>query len=448
MKEKEQSTVLSSDNIQEIAAPYMERQKDFIDLAELKEPRDLEIALFCLNHKRNFLAELDINNPSHMKILKNYVNRNYSNYLILSNYNLENEELFAIYLYRKFIEAAKEKKTISVMRSYDKKTVLCYRYETKKGETIAYFDKMLGVPTVLKVTADLKIKVVGPEKLLQAVDVEVNMIDLGLTGNYIDTIVGKYLRDTILGYLQKNDLTYYLMPQHYTAIGDEVKKTLNKTFGEAGLEICDLNILDITIPNNTNEMFERQFFAIAEAERVKDYEYRMENAALDLYAKKAEIHSKYPDFPVTLTESEKDFALNRYLKRIGVDTDLSVDIKSDELADREKQGIGTLTKTKMAEPIAPKEPKKPNAFRKVFFALLTVCILVSVIMLIVMLPIGLICLGVTILLFGVLASVKWNALKVGKSESKAYNEYKKQYEDYKAEYALYLESKDNNRTAK
>lgn len=447
MKEKEQS-VVTSNNIQDLALPYMERQKDFADLAELKEPRDLEIALFCLEHKRNFLAELSLDKASHMKILKNFVNKNYPNYLILSRYNLECEDLLSIYLYRKFVEATKEKKGISVMRSYEKKTVLCYRYETKKGETIAYFDKMLGVPTVLKVTADLKIKIVGSEKLLKAIDVEVNMIDLGLAGNYIDTIVGKNLRDIILNYVQKNDLTYYLMPQHYTTIGEEVKQTLNKTLGDAGLEICDLNILDITIPNNTNEMFERQFFAIAEAERVKDYEYRMENAALDLYAKKAEIHSKYPEFPVTLTESEKDFALNRYLKRIGVNTDLSADIESDELADREKQGTGTLTKTKMAEPIAPKEPKKPNAFRKVFLSFLSICLVVSIVLLIVKLPVGLIFLGATVLLFGILASVKWNALKVGRSESKAYNEYKKQYEDYKAEYALYLESKNNNRTMK
>ena len=447
MKEKDQATVISN-NVQDLASPYIERQKDFIDLAELKEARDLEIALFCLEHKSNFLSELNINKPSHMKILKNYVNKNYSNYLMLPRYNLECEDLLGIYLYKKFIEATKEKKTISVMRSYEKKTVLCYRYETKKGETIAYFDKMLGVPTVLKVTADLKIKIVGPERLMKAIDVEVEMIDLNLTENYIDTIVGKNLRDIILNYLQKNDLTYYLMPQHYTPIGEEVKKKLNESLTDAGLEICDLNILDITIPNNTNEMFERQFFAIAEAERVKDYEYRMENAALDLYEKKAEIHNKYPDFPVTLTESEKDFALNRYLKRIGVNTDLTADIENDTLATRERQGTGTLTKAKMVEPIAPKEPKKPNAFRKIFIISLAICSIVSLIMLIVNVPVGLICLGVTVLLFGVLTSAKWNALKNGKSETKAYNEYKKQYEDYKAEYALYLENKNNNRTIK
>ena len=235
------------------------------------------------------------------------------------------------------------------------------------------------------------------------------------------------------------------MPQKYTDLSQRIKESLQNALELAGLFVEEVIIKDITIPNNTSDRLEKQFFAIAEAERVKKYEYSMEEISLSLYEKKAKIHEQYPNFPITLTESEKDFALNRYLRRKGEDISLLADIDKEQLEKSIEQGSGTITKAKLNAPIPPIEPKKPSSFRKIYIILTIIALVFSGIMFAVSLIAGLVLLGITILIAGILGAVKLNALKEGKKESQAYEEYKKLYKEYEEEYAAYNASKNDNK---
>lgn len=433
------STVII-DDIHTRALPYLERKKPISSL-NFKEPMDQSIVKYLLDRRPGFISELNPNDPLHVNLLKGWVTEDYANYISIVNNGFESVELLAIYLFLKFKSAKSNK--YSIMRSFTKQTVISYRYETKKGETIAYFDKTLGVPSILKVVADVKIKITNPDYLLKAVDIDIAMVDLFMVMDHVNRIFNDTLRDCTLEYIIKNGLSYYQLSQHYTALSNIALHAMNAAFEKEGLQVADVSIVDITIPNNTNEMFERQFFAIAEAKRVKDFENKQAQASLELYEKKAAIHSKYPEFPVTLTESEKDFALNRYLKRNGIDKKLVANIKSDELAEKEEQSEGTLTAGKLVKPVAP-IPPKASSFRKVYFILLIVCIIISSVMFVAGVGAALISYGVTMLIFGLIAVVNMNALKHGKQDEKAAAEYQKQYEEYKREYANYMATKNEN----
>ena len=446
---------VAANSIESLAAPYLLGKKKFNEL-NLRTLQGVEVAKYCLSHNNAFIKELDPKNPTHISLLQSWITPSVQypnalgNYKIISKY-IKSTALLDHYLYLKFGQSKSEQKDVSILKSFNNNIVIGYRYKTRKGETLAYFDKALGVPTVLTIAADLKVKIINSQKLVESIDINTMSVDLRITVEFIDNKVSKVLRDSLLGFLKAHELSYYELSQYYSLISEQAISTLNKDFEEAGLLVSYLNIIDITIPNNTNEMFERQYFALAEEERVKDFEFRMEKESLDLYERKAEIHSKYPEFPITLTESEKDFALNRYLKRVGRYKELTADIQSDELAEKGKQATGTFTKTnkeKVVEPEAPSMPRSVNAFRVTWIVLLIVALIVSSILFVVSVGAALIAYGVTILIFGILLAVKLGTFKAGKQAAQAYKEYDKQTEIYNNESAAYLENEIDKKVNK
>ena len=153
-------------DVQILARPYMERKKKFSEL-NLNDPSDIEIALYCINHKQTLLSELNVKDDSHLNLLKTWVSSGYSNYITLTRNNIYHKDLLDIYLYLKFKKAIENTDEITILRSYKKEIVFYYTYQTRQGETVNYFDNALGVPTYLKTKATIKMKVVDPQNLLK-----------------------------------------------------------------------------------------------------------------------------------------------------------------------------------------------------------------------------------------------------------------------------------------
>ena len=123
--------------IYEQARPYLEYRKRLSEL-DLKSANDVEIAIYCLNVRPTLLRELDVTDAKDLAILKIWVRKDYSNYLLCIKNNVDHASLLTIYLAEKLNATLKASGGgVSLLSSYDKKLIINYQYETKSGETVS-----------------------------------------------------------------------------------------------------------------------------------------------------------------------------------------------------------------------------------------------------------------------------------------------------------------------
>lgn len=392
------------------ARPYLEHKKSLSAL-DARKKTDMEIVNFCLKSVPSMVTEFNLENTNELSMLLQWVTNDYSNYLICAKNGVTHIALLTLYVWKKMQATMSKDANMSLISSFDNKMVVQYHYETKQGETISYFDKVLGVPTSLVAVADMKLKLINAQKLVEKIDIDIRYIDAAIVSNFITATLCCIVRDDILSFISQNDASFYDLPHYYTAINQKILESLKTAFGSCGLEPTYFALTDISVPNNTDKLLQNQFFAIAEAERIKAFEQRMEKASLDLYERKAEIHSKYPEFPLTLTETEKDLALNRYLKRIGQNTALKAEIKEKQIPQRVKEKSGTVTVEHTAP--APTFVEKNHKFRNVFIIISVVLLVFSFSMFALSIVAGLATLGSSILVCGLTAVFGYKKLKYG-----------------------------------
>lgn len=338
---KPQTNVLSRD---ERVVPILERRQE-LTILDINREDDRAAICTCLKSDVSLAKTLDLTRPDQLAILKVWLKDNYRNYLLCHNCGVQHPDLLFYYLKNKLRDdayAGNQVSTMALATSLDKKLIFNYSYTTKQGETIAYFDQLLGVPTSLVVNANLKLKLLDAQKLLTRIDIDVPYIDLSVITDFITCYLSRVVRDTVLSFIREKELSYYDLPQHYTALNQSVEENLGECLKDSGLVVVSCLIRDINVTDNTDVLLRHQFFALAEDERVKAHEQRLAQAALDLYERKAAIHEKYPNFPLSLTEAEKDLAMNRYLMRMGRDTTLRADIKEIQLGIRETRRVDKI----------------------------------------------------------------------------------------------------------
>ena len=345
----------------ERVVPILERRQDLTTL-DINSEDDRAAICTCLRSDVSLAKTLDLNRPQHLAILKVWLKDNYRNYLLCHNCGVQHPDLLFYYLKNKLRDdayAGNQVSTMALATSLDKKLIFNYSYTTKQGETIAYFDELLGVPTSLVVNANLKLKLVEAQKLLARIDIDVPYIDLSVITDFITCYLSRVVRDTVLSFIREKKLSYYDLPQHYTALNQSIEQNLGECLKDSGLVVVNFLIRNINVTDNTDVLLRHQFFALAEDERVKAHEQKLAQAALDLYERKAAIHEKYPNFPLSLTEAEKDLAMNRYLMRMGRDTTLRADIKEIQLGIRESRRVDKIG-TAAATPSYPQAKFKQN----------------------------------------------------------------------------------------
>lgn len=408
------------------------------------EERD--IALKCMDRVPLLAHRMRVENPSHLEVLKMWVTRKFENLLILAP-EQRCAELVNIYLEQKFKTQLTQgngtdpvlTKTISLLYSYTKQLIIEYNYKTKEGEVVSYFDSTLNIPVKLTTNANVKFKLIDGLEFVKNLDIELNYVDLHTTVSLLNDLIVDSLRSSLLDIIGKKNVSYYDLPRHYDAIKRAMLQKLASPAAKYGLQVTSIKLNDISLIDRIDEQLEKQYYALATQAQVKQFEYRMEEESLRLYEKKAGIHAAYPDFEPGLTEAEKDFALERYLKRKDKSKNLEVKVDTQKIDQRLVEHTKTATTVSIAKPEPPKPPVKRNKWR-VLFAVLAVLWLVPTVLTFVF---NLNYVAIPLLIVGVLGLValgitKRYQLRYGLTQKekteydKAYQVYEKLLAEYKA----------------
>lgn len=433
-----EQNVKNAVNSQELMLRNIVDGKEEITSLDLSLAQNRELALRCLEAKQALAYKFDSSDDNQREVLKMWIKKDYRNLLVLSREQLH-KDLVDLYLFAKFVKAASSAdcEDVSVSRSYNHLAVIAYNYVTKAGETVCYFDKALGLPTNLKTQATFRLKITDAVKLVEKIDAELSHVDLHLAMGLINNAVNDSVREVLLDVIDGNQLNYYDLPRYFGVIREKLVAVLGEKLSDGGLEVADVRIVNITVPDNTSEKLEQQYFALAEAERIKQFENKVEEESLRLYEMKASIHSKYPQFPMTLTEAEKDFALNRYLKRIGKDKEMSTEIQKEDLEERRDEGKGSVTTVTIAKPEPPVMPVANHTFRTVYAVLVCLFAVVGIVVGTVakQTAAGLAILVVTVaaaLVVGIVFRARFSGISASAMEE--YNRQMEQYQKNLAEY--------------
>lgn len=403
-------------------------KRDLLSL-DFKKEEDKSVALKCIEARLDLAYKLDPSVPEQKDVLKDWLKDDYTNFLKLKKVQQQDASLLDYYLYSKFIKDNAQGSDVTITKSFSNKTTLTLSYVTKEGELVTYYDKNLGYPVKLKTEADVRIRLTAPLKLVSKIDLNISSLDLKVVTYNVRNVINNSLRQTIIKEINDRNLSYFDLSQYFASLASAVKADLETIFADYGFEVDDVYIVNIGIPSDSVKMIESQLFAIAEQKRVKDFENEMEAQSLKFYAEKAAIHNKYPEFPLGLTEAEKDFALRRYKERLGKDTAYSAELSDDKLDTRESFSV---------QPVKPVSSLKTNAIDKPTKSYARIALVaMSVIGFIITLSLflasgglaGFIALGISLLVIGTFITVAYDRIKTYDPNGKSYVQYNRELKE-------------------
>ena len=308
-------------------------------------------------------------------------------------------------------EAKSDLKTV-VQKSFDDKIVLSYAYATPDGEEVCYFDKDLQLPLSFKASAKISLKIVDAIKFIEKMDTHVTQLgEVKIKTAMLDLINSRFMA-YMTEYVAKKVEGYYALCASVRDVEEGFVNETKKIFAAYGVEISEFIIKQFAIPQDVRNKIEGLAFDLRQRKVQIQADAELARISLESYEAKLAIESKYPDAETSLTEYEKDLALKRYLKKIGVkeksEVNLSVDIAQTAL-----DTDGAIEKS---TDVAPEINPKKNKFRIGFILLAVLCGIWCFTMLFMNLSAGLILTGVCLGVFGVVAAFCEDKLKDEKVE--------------------------------
>ena len=375
-----------------------------------------------------------------MKTLKNDVELEFLKICLEKNYELflsldpeqYTEEFASFYLYNK-IRKSKNFTDNFIRISYDENLIVNVLYQTCDGEQIFYYDKELQAPTFLIVKLQVSFKVKSIIQFFEKLDLSVAMLGYNSINAELTRWVNAAYRNAINKFIENKKIDAYKLTGLYDEIEKEIENELTRIIENSGLLIQKVNVIKLSIPETTSKLLEKQSLALVNEKNRRTNELEYEKLSLENYAKKAEIHSNNPNFEMTLTEAEKDFALNRYIIRHDVDRNTYVKDQyesSNELTDRNVASSDQVAKKAIDKPALL--PTKKKNFSLLFFV---VAIILTITAFVAMgndyIGKGLLRLGFAVLFIG--AGIIGNRIykdKKGMIDSEAEAEYAAQQAEY------------------
>ncbi len=304
--------------------------------------------------------------------------------------------------------AEEENPSIVVQKSLDNKLVLNYYYVSPAGDEIYYFDNELQVPTSLKSKLKVTMKLVDAVSLINKLDKDLSylvgdVIKVALT----DILISAY-KAYFNEYLKNNKVGYYTLCASTKDLEDGLKNLLQNQLKEYGIEITDFLIKKIDIPKDMQYKIEDLAFQIRQKRADIEADAEFAKVSLKNYEEKLSIEEKYPDAEHTLTEYEKDLALKRYLVKTGnvkeEKVDRSIKINKGKIVD--------VAPVEKVEDVTDELVPPRNSFRTGFIIFSVLALLISVIVMAAgSLGAGLIVLGISILVFGLIAAFNHDKFK-------------------------------------
>lgn len=290
-------------------------------------------------------------------------------------------------------------------------------------------------------------KIIDCMKMLRALDI--NAADLSINNVYekLRLLALQAWREVIMECVEKDKIGFYHFAQNFGAIAEKLSVAMNKKLESYGIVACDVTITRISIPDSVREQIRQNSYELkCENDRYTS-EAKFAGIYLENYRKKAEIQSTY-GISDTLTEFEKDRALERYLVR--VNNERKTAVTEPQLEERE-EGYGL---DKPVEPKAPTitKPEKPSLTYKnnAFIAgaaigailLIVGCVLMSLVPEVEELGTTLLVVGIILFVICVAVIIMRtiNFKRTSATMQKNYEEQTKLYEDAQKQYKIDMET--------
>ena len=264
--------------------------------------------------------------PSKIKELRTVTENAFLKYCLEKDYKLfiylspaQRTEEFAKEFLEKKILSEEKREPGFFKKSFDESFVLNVGYQTCDGEQIFYYDEELQLSTFLVAKLNVAFKVESVLEFFKKLDVSVCMV--GYNGIYqeLQTWVKNAYRKAINDFIFAKQISVYKTNSIYDEIEESIAEILGESLEGSGISVHKVNVAKISVTDTMQKILENQSLELMKDQRKRDAEIAYEKKALENYAQKAEIHAKNPEFALTLTEAEKDFALSRYITKHDVD---------------------------------------------------------------------------------------------------------------------------------
>lgn len=334
--------------------------------------------------------------------------KNNPEYFVHLSRNQFTNELAQLYLFARFTKGGAKKNNppapgsngLLVRKSLDERIVFTYSYVSGESEEIYYLDRELQVPVSLKSSFVLTVKLDNAVDFIEKLDTHVTQLGEEKIKSVLSDLIKNHYKSYLNSYIVKNQVGYYTLCASLNSVEEGFVEYIAKVFKPFGLSVSNFIIKNIAIPKDIQFKLEDQAFEIRQRRADVEADAEFAKISLESYEAKIKIHSKYPDAEVTLTEYEKDLALRRYLTKTGRDVGSSVD-RTISISRETLRADKTVDKP---DDIIPEIPTKPNVFKRAFKILSCCALLISVITLFINAGAGLIMLGISILILGLVAA--------------------------------------------
>lgn len=385
----------------------------------ISEKEDLNrLNLSKQNHKTAFLQAItkrpkllqNVSEENAGRFLAVAVNADYKNFTYLKREQYTNE-LAQTFLTKRLEkrDTTEKSERLTIQKSMDEKILFNYSYLTQEGDELLYLDNELQVPVSLKSSLKISFKLVDAIALIDKIDIHITQLGEQKICSTLTDLISSNYRTYLNAYIQENNAGYYSLCSSLAEVEEYLKNKINAKFQEYGIVIGEFIIKKLAIPSDIQYKLEDQAFQIRKRRAEVEANNEFAIKSLGFYEKKLEIQEKYPNAEHSLTEFEKDLALQRYLIKTGQEAEEEVDhsIQIKQKLDKKDTIIA------QAEDVVPESPVK-DKFKIAYYTSLAVFVLVSLICFAAGPGVAFIMLGVTAVIFGGIGAFFHKKLKVTK----------------------------------
>lgn len=333
-------------------------------------------------------------------------------------------------------------KEVSYYETLDLHPALKLHYESVADESVEYFDKDLELPTQLKTKLTVSLVIHNALQLIDTLNFNLNFFSIVRLYSVIRTEITATVKSKILEYIQAEKLGYFDFEFSCIALSETIRTALEEKMAKYGIGISKFSLEKLSIPDQVSKFVQDEYMN-ARALSIRSVAEKIwANSSLEILERKSEIIEKYKLPGDTLSEMEKDKAMERYIKKVEHKLEPRIEYQKESVIRNTSEDI--LIATLPEEPVEPAELVDTNKSKVVAFS---ICTLASLLLLIagvivnvnVVLCLGILSLIVSAALLSVVVIkriINRKVYKDYKSKVAIYNEalkaYKKEEQDYKA----------------
>lgn len=334
-------------------------------------------------------------------------------------------------------------KEVAYFETLNSSPALSIHYESIADESVEYFDKDLELPTQLKSKLTVTLSIDEALKLINSLNFKLNDFSTARIYNVIRAEITATVKNRILKYIKSEKLGYFDFEFARIALADSIKEDLSDAFAKYGFSVLKFNLEKLSIPDQIVKIVQDEYMNARALSIRSKAELQWATSSLEILKLKSEIIDKHHLPADTLSEMEKDKALDRYLKKVERKIDTKIEFKKEKATTTSNEDI--LIATLPKEPVKPEEMGKSGNGKLIGFSLGAVAGLILAIAG-AMIPFSI------LMILGIIATITLGVLDaiaiVGKVKSqKLVDVYKSKlsiYEEelkaYKKEYAEYEEA--------